>query len=854
MQGFKFYHDLGIICLQGATRDKIPYDKYASGLPKRTTAELEHLDDLLAKDEISIILPCGEQNGITAVDVDTDDEAILSAIPFSGFKRLGNKGATFLFEYNGEAPLEFLDKEGNLVVEIKSQSRKGTPLLVHLPPSIHPKGMRYRWADPETEFDPILLTPLDIHTLTKSLAIVGVTLKKSRVSKEFKASEFTALDSDDVGITVNTTADTKVITRTGIVNATTATPLENTVPVVESEELTQGSSGIRGEKSLKSDLKLNKKEKEFVEKFLTCVPCDLDYNDWRDTAYVTRAVLGDEEGERQFTDYVERCPSNIDNKTYDLVTDFFTRDLPSIQLSVGVLLRIAKENRMDMRKLPSMKRTTLSSPSGHKDAEELDGDEHLCVNNDARVLAHKLIFEYKKIWYFQERIHLYMVNKWIPIDSKEAFIELINKMLVELDLNYITIPASKNRSKELMQSTELNHNQLSNLYRSIRGISELHQKERNVIPESWIDGRAGGEWCIPLENGILNIKTRELYPHDGSFSNLGVLPYKYDPEATCPFWDSIVNNYFQPGYEEHHVQQLYRIMACCFTNALHHKKIFVFCGGTDSGKSSVMNLISWFVGRDYVSTRSYTSLNTDFATAGFDTKKVLIMDDFKFNYLNEKSVLLFKNITGGTYIDINCKGVDTYAAKASVVPIITTNDSILQVSDKGDALRNRMIFFTFMRMAGDIKLPSNVFEIKVKSEMSGILNKVLDGVQDILNKRYVEQPGGLSGQVVEEFINASKDHVQNWMEASIIEEPDLRSNSFLSTKQLWQSFQEFMDETCDRSAISYCAEYRSIRAFSKQFTYLIENKTEWSYVRQTRTRTTRGYGGIIMKRFSELDL
>lgn len=846
MQGFKFYHDLGITCLQGATRDKIPYDKYAIELPKRSTAELEHLDELLLKDEISIILPCGEKNGITAVDVDTDDEAILAAIPFSGFKRLGNVGATFLFEYNGETPLEFINKAGELVVEIKSQSRKGTPKLVHLPPSIHMNGMRYRWADPETEFDPILLTPLDIHTLTKSLALVGVTLKKTRVAKEFTASEFTALD-DAVTTSVISPTPTTISAHE---------PLE----LVEAEEVLSDSSGSvasfasNSEKNTPKKKKSVNKEKEFVEKFLTCVPCELDYNDWRDTAYVTRAVLGDEEGERQFTDYVERCPSNIDNKTYDLVADFFSRDLPSIQLSVGVLLRIAKENRMDMRKLPSMKRTILSSPSEHQDAGELEGGGHLCVINDARVLAHKLIFEYKKIWYFQERIYLYITSKWVPIDSREAFIELINKMLVDLDLNYITIPASKNRSKELIQSAELNHNQLANLYRSIRGISELHQKERNVIPESWIDGRPGGEWCIPLENGILNIKTRELYPHDGSFSNLGILPYSYDPEATCPFWDSIVNNYFQPGYEEHHVQQLYRIMACCFTNALHHKKIFVFCGGTDSGKSSIMNLISWFVGRDYVSTRSYTSLNTDFATAGFDTKKVLIMDDFKFNYLNEKSVLLFKNITGGTYIDINCKGVDTYAAKASVVPIITTNDSILQVSDKGDALRNRMIFFTFMRMTGDIKLPSNVFETNVKREMSGILNKVLVGVQDILNKRYVEQPGGLSGQVVDEFINASKDHVQNWMEASIVEDTNTRSGSFASSKQLWQSFQEFMDETCDRSTIAYCAEYKSVRSFGRQFVYLIENKHEWSFIRHERKTTARGYAGFIIKRFSEIEL
>jgi putative DNA primase/helicase len=39
-----------------------------------------------------------------------------------------------------------------------------------------------------------------------------------------------------------------------------------------------------------------------------------------------------------------------------------------------------------------------------------------------------------------------------------------------------------------------------------------------------------------LQNGLLDLKTGQLLPHTPDYFDMVLLPYKYDPAATCPFF------------------------------------------------------------------------------------------------------------------------------------------------------------------------------------------------------------------------------------------------------------------------------------------------------------------------------
>lgn len=92
-------------------------------------------------------IPTGKLNGIIAVDFDNHPEIIeklKELIPDSPVKKLGTKGFTAFYKYNGETNRKW-SIGGETVMEILSDGRQTV-----LPPSMHPSGRQYTWLTPET--------------------------------------------------------------------------------------------------------------------------------------------------------------------------------------------------------------------------------------------------------------------------------------------------------------------------------------------------------------------------------------------------------------------------------------------------------------------------------------------------------------------------------------------------------------------------------------------------------------------------------------------------------------------------------------------------------------------------------
>ena len=98
----------------------------------------------------NIGLCLGEASGLMAVDVDTDDEKLLSAIgkilPFSPVKKKGAKGYTAFYKYEGQTSQSF--KNGKDGIDILCHGRQTV-----LPDSIHPSGIKYTWLTEKTLLD-----------------------------------------------------------------------------------------------------------------------------------------------------------------------------------------------------------------------------------------------------------------------------------------------------------------------------------------------------------------------------------------------------------------------------------------------------------------------------------------------------------------------------------------------------------------------------------------------------------------------------------------------------------------------------------------------------------------------------
>jgi hypothetical protein len=100
----------------------------------------------------NIGLPLGECNGVIALDFDYDLEGlhdkIQAIIPPSPVRKVGAKGFTAFYRYNGERNKRYR-KDGQTIFEVLST---GTQTV--MPLSIHPDtGLPYQWVTPDTLLD-----------------------------------------------------------------------------------------------------------------------------------------------------------------------------------------------------------------------------------------------------------------------------------------------------------------------------------------------------------------------------------------------------------------------------------------------------------------------------------------------------------------------------------------------------------------------------------------------------------------------------------------------------------------------------------------------------------------------------
>lgn len=135
------------------------WSKFCERLP--TEEECERWDRLYTR----YGLACGPASGVLAVDIDSDDVKVLSAVPLSPVRKRGKKGETRFFRFDPEV----LSTKVAGCIDILANGRQTL-----LPPTTHPEGMPYVWLTPDTLEDfPIKDLPLftvdDLNDLRRTL-------------------------------------------------------------------------------------------------------------------------------------------------------------------------------------------------------------------------------------------------------------------------------------------------------------------------------------------------------------------------------------------------------------------------------------------------------------------------------------------------------------------------------------------------------------------------------------------------------------------------------------------------------------------------------------------------------------
>jgi putative DNA primase/helicase len=130
---------------------------------------------------------------------------------------------------------------------------------------------------------------------------------------------------------------------------------------------------------------------------------------------------------------------------------------------------------------------------------------------------------------------------------------------------------------------------------------------------SWLDHRKSGT-IIAVGNGLLDLVSRDLYPHTPRFFNQTCVPFAYEPHAAGPRqWLNFLNALWPQDAEA--INLLAEWCGYVISGRTDLHKIMLMVGPTRGGKGVIARVLRELVGKENVAGPTLHSLSGDFGMA-----------------------------------------------------------------------------------------------------------------------------------------------------------------------------------------------------------------------------------------------
>lgn len=304
------------------------------------------------------------------------------------------------------------------------------------------------------------------------------------------------------------------------------------------------------------------------------------------------------------------------------------------------------------------------------------------------------------------------------------------------------------------------------------------------------------EEFIAVENGLVNLKTRDLVPNAPDALMVKYCNVRYDPSADCPTWRKCVSTWF--GSEEV-AWYMQKVLGKMLAGRPDEEAFYLLIGDGANGKSSFLETISEVMGGYSKALSDETVIGRKGTPASGHRADIVRLQGARFVYCSETGsgesfrAADLKRISGGD--KISARGA--YAAEVKEFParftlFIATNFAPnMQGADNAMRRRIRLIDFPHdfendpkyraMRIKGLSQM--------LKAERSGIFNWLLEGREGELKE------GLAVPKSVQDASNAyvdSHDLVTQWFdERCEIGRPEKENDP--STKELFESYCQWLE-------------------------------------------------------------
>ncbi|MBA7629188.1 hypothetical protein ES703_36686 [subsurface metagenome] len=331
------------------------------------------------------------------------------------------------------------------------------------------------------------------------------------------------------------------------------------------------------------------------------------------------------------------------------------------------------------------------------------------------------------------------------------------------------------------------------------------------------------EELICLNNGILNLRTMKLIPHNEDIIFLTKIPVDYKPEAECP----LIEKFLEQGLYEEDIEPWLEWIGYHLYRRHLLKTAAIHVGEGDTAKTTTLLLQKRFIGERNIAEKSLQDLTIDkFSIVALYKKHANIHDDMSSQDITNTGK--FKQITGNSPLDGQYKFCNSFGFM-NFAKLTFACNKIPQTKEVDDEVYyNRWMIFRHDNIF-DKKDPSTdpkiIDKLTTDEELSGLLNLALKGLKKVLKKNRFSYDK--NWEEIREIMHKRGSPISSFVKTQMFEQEGV----WISTQDLFDAHIKY----CKEQKLPQTTKDKFCKTIGKYCLFMVdgrhENKRGWYNIR-----------------------
>jgi len=366
----------------------------------------------------------------------------------------------------------------------------------------------------------------------------------------------------------------------------------------------------------------------------------------------------------------------------------------------------------------------------------------------------------------------YLVSEDILKLSK-VFTTYDNETMFFYDRGYFTT-IGETKTKEIIQEI-LQDKTTNTIVNEILG----HIKRKTYIDREEFD--TAEKKYIPVRNGVYDIEEKKLKPHLWNYMFTHRIPIEYNPkQKQCPK----IIEFLKQILPKEQVRTCLEMIAYGMYRGNPLQKAFMLVGNGSNGKSTLINVLNYFIGEENTSHIEFQELEENkFATANLFGKLVNNFADLPDRAL--KGTGTFKSLTGCDRIRGEQKFKSPFFFRPYAKLVFSAN-LVPRTNDDSDAFYRRWIILQFPnQFVGPVDKKDLINLLTTRKEQEGLLYICLNILPALLKR------GKFSSTQSIESIREQYTRLSDPVGSFILDRIMSDTESFIPKKALYNKFLDY---------------------------------------------------------------